>query len=299
MEMAAATRRSGEKRQGRKKIEMKLVKKKSNRMVTFSKRRMSIFGKASELSTLCGAQVAIMIFSPGGKLYSFGHPSVEAVMARFESRNWHNGSPDQFSPSPYGADSMRLAYKAEKTRRLKMELEMILQRIESEKRKSRALDLAWDGVCARNHWWNTKIKEMNLPWCKEMKKRLMELKMKVETEAKKKHSSAPIRVVPVSPNYDDQGRIFGSGIGHLMPSSHHPAGVFPRTYVSEWISSYAGSFNNFMPAGLSSAAAATVSPVFNFCGGSGNVAPFPVNPRLAPNQYGAASSRIKFNNSRV
>ncbi|KAM7511520.1 hypothetical protein LguiB_010395 [Lonicera macranthoides] len=36
--------------------------------------------KASELSTLCGAQVATMVFSLSRKVFSFGHPSVEAVI---------------------------------------------------------------------------------------------------------------------------------------------------------------------------------------------------------------------------
>ncbi|KAL4310610.1 hypothetical protein GQ457_01G041240 [Hibiscus cannabinus] len=68
---------------GRRKIEMKMVKDSSSRQVTFSKRRTGLFKKANELATLCAAQVAIVVFSPGGKPYSFGHPSVEVVAERF------------------------------------------------------------------------------------------------------------------------------------------------------------------------------------------------------------------------
>ncbi|KAK8514148.1 hypothetical protein V6N13_063052 [Hibiscus sabdariffa] len=60
-----------------------MVKDSSSRQVTFSKRRTGLFKKANELATLCAAQVAIVVFSPGGKPYSFGHPSVEVVAERF------------------------------------------------------------------------------------------------------------------------------------------------------------------------------------------------------------------------
>ncbi|KAL5070227.1 hypothetical protein RYX36_021114 [Vicia faba] len=52
---------------GRQKIEMKKMSNKSNLQVTFSKRRSGIFKKASELCTLCDANVAIVVFSPGEK----------------------------------------------------------------------------------------------------------------------------------------------------------------------------------------------------------------------------------------
>ncbi|KAK7282611.1 hypothetical protein RIF29_11526 [Crotalaria pallida] len=68
---------------GRKKIEIKLVKDPNVRQVTFSKRRTGLFKKASELSILCGTEVAAVVFSPGNKPYSFAHPNVDAVAAEF------------------------------------------------------------------------------------------------------------------------------------------------------------------------------------------------------------------------
>ncbi|XP_019431648.1 PREDICTED: agamous-like MADS-box protein AGL29 [Lupinus angustifolius] len=68
---------------GRRKIEIKMVKDTNTRQVTFSKRRTGLFKKANELSILCGAEVAIVVFSPGNKPYSFGHPDVESVASRF------------------------------------------------------------------------------------------------------------------------------------------------------------------------------------------------------------------------
>jgi len=72
---------------GRQKLEMVKIANESNLMVTFSKRRSGLFKKASEISTLCGAEVAIIVFSPGKKVFSFGHPSVEKVVERYVSGN--------------------------------------------------------------------------------------------------------------------------------------------------------------------------------------------------------------------
>ncbi|KAL9317338.1 hypothetical protein ACSQ67_013855 [Phaseolus vulgaris] len=52
------------KSRGRQKIEMKKMSKESNLQVTFSKRRTGLFKKASELCTLCAADVALVVFSP-------------------------------------------------------------------------------------------------------------------------------------------------------------------------------------------------------------------------------------------
>ncbi|KAF3967398.1 hypothetical protein CMV_008606 [Castanea mollissima] len=50
---------------------------------TFTKRRNGLCSKARELSTLCGAQVAAIVFSPKNKMYTFGEPSVDSVVNRF------------------------------------------------------------------------------------------------------------------------------------------------------------------------------------------------------------------------
>lgn len=71
------------KSKGRQKIEMTRMSKESNLLVTFSKRRSGLFKKASELCILCGAEIAIIVFSPGKKVFSFGHPSVESIVDRY------------------------------------------------------------------------------------------------------------------------------------------------------------------------------------------------------------------------
>ncbi|KAK3009665.1 hypothetical protein RJ639_013841, partial [Escallonia herrerae] len=59
------------KEMGRGRVELKRIEKKINRQVTFSKRRNGLLKKAYELSVLCDAEVALIIFSNRGKLYEF------------------------------------------------------------------------------------------------------------------------------------------------------------------------------------------------------------------------------------
>ncbi|XP_074377088.1 agamous-like MADS-box protein MADS2 isoform X2 [Apium graveolens] len=56
---------------GRGRVELKRIENKINRQVTFSKRRNGLLKKAYELSVLCDAEVALIIFSNRGKLYEF------------------------------------------------------------------------------------------------------------------------------------------------------------------------------------------------------------------------------------
>ena len=55
----------------RKKIQIKKIDNTAARQVTFSKRRRGLFKKAYELSTLCDAEIALMVFSATGKLFEY------------------------------------------------------------------------------------------------------------------------------------------------------------------------------------------------------------------------------------
>ncbi|KAI3869497.1 hypothetical protein MKW92_044847 [Papaver armeniacum] len=66
---------------GRKRIKIEKIKDKSRLQVTFSKRRQGLFKKATELSILTGAQVALIAFSPAGKPYVCGN--TDLLLDRF------------------------------------------------------------------------------------------------------------------------------------------------------------------------------------------------------------------------
>ncbi|KAJ0082941.1 hypothetical protein Patl1_10331 [Pistacia atlantica] len=62
-----------EKRTGRGKIEIKRIENTTNRQVTFCKRRNGLLKKAYELSVLCDAEVALIVFSSRGRLYEYSN----------------------------------------------------------------------------------------------------------------------------------------------------------------------------------------------------------------------------------
>ncbi|KAF4361592.1 hypothetical protein F8388_007608 [Cannabis sativa] len=64
---------------GRGKVEVKRIENPTSRQVTFSKRRNGLLKKAFELSLLCDAELALIIFSSSGKLYQYAsHESVQS-----------------------------------------------------------------------------------------------------------------------------------------------------------------------------------------------------------------------------
>uniref|UniRef100_A0A453MQ00 MADS-box domain-containing protein n=1 Tax=Aegilops tauschii subsp. strangulata TaxID=200361 RepID=A0A453MQ00_AEGTS len=51
--------------------EMRRIEDATSRQVTFSKRRSGLLKKAFELGVLCDAEVALIVFSPRGRLYEY------------------------------------------------------------------------------------------------------------------------------------------------------------------------------------------------------------------------------------
>ncbi|KAJ0793094.1 putative transcription factor MADS-type1 family [Helianthus annuus] len=72
---------------GRTKIEIKKIEETNSRRVTFSKRRTRLFKKVSELCIVTGAQIAILVNSPGGRVFTFGHPNFNVLLDRYLNNN--------------------------------------------------------------------------------------------------------------------------------------------------------------------------------------------------------------------
>ncbi|KAJ7012769.1 agamous-like MADS-box protein AGL29 [Populus alba x Populus x berolinensis] len=139
---------ASKKTKGRQKVEMKRIENQDDRLITFSKRRSGIYKKASELATLTGAEIAIAVFSPAGKPFSFGHPSVESVINRFleDSLNMD---------STYHLVEAHLDEKKEKGLKLKS----TIKEMDSK------------------GWWDTAIEELNIQQLIELEKKFNELQM--------------------------------------------------------------------------------------------------------------------------
>ncbi|PKI73119.1 hypothetical protein CRG98_006527 [Punica granatum] len=59
----------------RERIMMKKIDNATARQLTFSKRRRGLFKKAEELSVLCNAEIAVVVFSATGKLFEYSSSS--------------------------------------------------------------------------------------------------------------------------------------------------------------------------------------------------------------------------------
>ncbi|KAK6150052.1 hypothetical protein DH2020_017577 [Rehmannia glutinosa] len=133
-----ASKKTEKKTMGRRKIEIRKIEKKTSLQVTFTKRRTGLFRKASELFVLCGAEIAILVQSPADKIFAFGHPSVEALIGRFESGG-------AVSPET-GASSFRQFVE-------QVEDRSAVRRLEMEKRMKEG---------GREFWWDEPFEGLEL-----------------------------------------------------------------------------------------------------------------------------------------
>nr|AAK72467.1 MADS-box transcription factor DEFH28 [Antirrhinum majus] len=70
---------------GRGRVQLKRIENKISRQVTFSKRRSGLLKKAHEISVLCDAEVALIVFSTKGKLFEYStESSMERILERYE-----------------------------------------------------------------------------------------------------------------------------------------------------------------------------------------------------------------------
>ncbi|PON55162.1 MADS-box transcription factor [Parasponia andersonii] len=162
---------------GRQKVEMVKMTNESNLQVTFSKRRSGLFKKASELCTLCGAEMAIIVFSPGRKVFSFGHPNVESVIDRFMNRN-------QPVPTSMNTGTMQLieAHRSANVRELNQQLMQVLGQLDLEKKRADELKKARKASQAQC-WWEAPLETLDLKQLEQLKTAMEELKKTVTQQA--------------------------------------------------------------------------------------------------------------------
>ncbi|KAK6916287.1 Transcription factor, MADS-box [Dillenia turbinata] len=156
---------------GRQKIEIKKIEKKNDLQVAFSKRRNGLFKKASELGTLCNAQVAVVLFSPGGKAYSFGHPGVKPIIDRFLLKH----PPPQYSS---GAISLAEGPSNPNIDKLNKELEEVLNQLEAEKKYGKELE-EMRRADQTQRWWEAPVEELSVDQLEQQQAALQDLKNNV------------------------------------------------------------------------------------------------------------------------
>nr|ADU15477.1 SEP3 [Actinidia chinensis] len=94
---------------GRGRVELKRIENKINRQVTFAKRRNGLLKKAYELSVLCDAEVALIVFSNRGKLHEFcSTSSMLKTLERYQKCNY--GAPE---PNVSAREALELSSQQE------------------------------------------------------------------------------------------------------------------------------------------------------------------------------------------
>ncbi|KAK4438014.1 Agamous-like MADS-box protein [Sesamum alatum] len=162
---------------GRQKIKIEKIEVKNHLQVTFSKRRSGLFKKASELCTLCGVEIAIIVFSPAGKVFSFGHPNVESIIDRFLAR---------ISTAPNSHDPFHLieAQRNASVRELNLQLGQILNEVEVERKRGEDLD-NMRKTNESHYWWEAPVSKLGLEELEQLRDAMEELKKNVTHHANK------------------------------------------------------------------------------------------------------------------
>ncbi|CAI9770282.1 unnamed protein product [Fraxinus pennsylvanica] len=105
----------------RQKIQIKKIDNLTARQVTFSKRRRGVFKKAQELSTLCDAEIALIVFSATGKLFHYSSSSMMQLIERHKRQSENSNKLGQPSIQLQENDSNDVLNKTimERTRELR------------------------------------------------------------------------------------------------------------------------------------------------------------------------------------
>jgi len=222
---------SGKKSQGRQKIEMKKISNESNLQVTFSKRRSGLFKKASELCTLCGVYIALIVFSPSDKVFSFGHPDVYTVIDRYLS---------QIPPHNNGIMQFMDAHRSAKLRELNVMLNQINDSLDIERKRDNELgDLRKKNQA--QFWWACPIEGMNTVQLQLLKNASLDLKKRI--------AEHPGMVINQGTSTQSLPFFVGNGSSYNMPIEHQPnheqASVFPAgLFQNPMLQTHLFGFNN-------------------------------------------------------
>lgn len=190
------------KTKGRQKIEMKKIEDMDDRLITFSKRRSGIYKKASELATLCGAQVAVVVFSPSGRTFSFGHPSVEWVANRFLQKN-----PPESHPLVEAHRLMRIS-------ELNQKYCDLVSQLEAERERGKVLQKLTKARESKG-WWEAPAEKLSFQELQEMNKSFEELHRNLCSRMKEK----------IAAGHAGASLSFHAGTTH----DHHPS-AFPASF---------------------------------------------------------------------
>ncbi|KAI5661218.1 hypothetical protein M9H77_20541 [Catharanthus roseus] len=152
---------------GRQKIKIAKIQVKNHLQVTFSKCRSGLTKKASELCTICGVDIGIIVFSPAGKVFPFVHPNIETIIDRLLTGNSFQSESDTFR--------LVEAHRNASLRELNLQLTQLLNALEIEKKRSESFDNIRK-ASQKHYWWEAPIGEIGFQELLQLRDSLEELR---------------------------------------------------------------------------------------------------------------------------
>ncbi|RCV21760.1 hypothetical protein SEVIR_4G131200v4 [Setaria viridis] len=192
---------------GRQKIEIRRIEDKEKRQVTLCKRKGGLFKKCSELQLLCGAHVAVAIFSKredhqpqgseappaatggrpsrGGSVFAMGTPSVDHVLRRFAPL------PGDVHVEDAGCVAAAERAAVEVAAR---EMRETAALVDAEKKRMEAIGekvVRAAEAAGKRFWWEADVEALGEGELPEFARALQRVREIVQREAGKRQASAP------------------------------------------------------------------------------------------------------------
>ncbi|QCE02332.1 MADS-box transcription factor [Vigna unguiculata] len=159
----------------RSKIEMKEVEQRNRRCVTFSKRKLGLFNKLTELSLLCRAETALIIISQNGNVYSCGYPTTDAVLRRYIT----GASSEQ-------CRGARRREQEEFLEKQRLEYESVQDELKEKQKQLKEMKEAQKNSSCFVSWWNLSTDNMGMEDLEQFKISLESLKLNLITVLQEK-----------------------------------------------------------------------------------------------------------------
>ncbi|AEC10175.1 Transcription factor MADS-box superfamily [Arabidopsis thaliana x Arabidopsis arenosa] len=211
---------------GRGKIEIKRIENTTNRQVTFCKRRNGLLKKAYELSVLCDAEVALVIFSTRGRLYEYANNSVRGTIERYKKACSDAVNP----PTITEANTQYYQQEASKLRRQIRDIQNLNRHILGEslgslnfkelKNLESRLEKGISRVRSKKH-------EMLVAEIEYMQKRVKEIELQNDNMYLRSKITERTGLQQQESSVIHQGTVYESGV-----TSSHQSGQYNRNYIA-------------------------------------------------------------------
>lgn len=202
---------------------MRLIQSQDDLYASFSKRRLGLFKKAGELSTLCGADIGIIVFSPTDNPFSFFSPNMESVIERYIN-------PDQ--PLKHSARALDAHARA----RIQVHNKQ-LDQVQEQKLKLKQVDeglVEIDRTRQKGWWEETSIDSLDKEQVGEWIAWFNNFKDRVENQIQQQQNGGSmnqLQNVSIQNYYSPADQFGGGGAGdHLLGQCYYPSPPLDSQY---------------------------------------------------------------------